>query len=487
MKKVILAFVMILFTTVSVSAQNGYILAGWTNSFTHGPAGGDSDFLIYRLDASGNTMWRKNYGGTAPDQIYNYLSAPQTVIRTSDGGYLLVGYSTSYTNGGNDFLVYKLDANGNKQWRKNYGGQFSEDPLYMDQTADGGFLLTGDTSTYTHGPPDVDRDFLVYKIDAAGNKQWRKNYGGIHGEILTTLLQTSDGGFVLAGWGSSFVHGTPGSDSDLLVYKLDAKGNKQWRKNYGGTYSENHFDTLQVQETSDGGYIMQGMTASYTHGTPGLDFDYLLYKLDGAGNKMWRKNYGGMNAEYLFKTRQTSDGGFAMAGTSESYASGPPGDRDMLVYRLDAKGKKLWRKNYGGIMPDGWTIWPFSAVELFTTADGGFILAGDTQSFTLFPGFTDFLVYKLDAAGKKQWRKNYGGALSEPAPYSYPISPPRMTPTSDGGYLMAGNTESFTHGWPGSDTDFIAYKLDANGNVQWWNYWGGLYLDVLTDVLEVTH
>jgi RHS repeat-associated protein len=157
-----------------------------------------------------------------------------SVIQTNDDGYVFVGYSNSFTHGGYDFLTYKLDANGNKQWRKNFGGLYPDTAHSIQQTADNGFIVAGETKSFVHGTIGEDSDFLVYKLDANGNKQWRKNFGGLYPDTAHSIQQTADNGFIVAGETKSFVHGTIGEDSDFLIYKLDDGGNKQWRKNYGG-------------------------------------------------------------------------------------------------------------------------------------------------------------------------------------------------------------------------------------------------------------
>ena len=231
------------------------------------------------MDSNGNKLWRKNYGGTG----WDYGTA---AIATSDGGFLLFGETDSFTHGSDDLLVYKVDSNGNKQWRKNYGGTGTEYAWWsypsgeqVHQTLDGGYIFIGMSTSFTHGS----YDFLVYKVDANGNKQWRKNYGGTSSEYGYAMQLTSDGGYIITGSSNSFTHGY----ADFLVYKLDANGNKQWRKNYGGTDSEVPFS---IKQTVDGGYVVAGRTYSFVH-TSGYN-DFLLYKIDSNGNKVWRKNYG---------------------------------------------------------------------------------------------------------------------------------------------------------------------------------------------------
>jgi len=373
--------------------------------------------------------------------------------QTADGGFVICGESMSYTHGDTDFLIYKLDAAGAKEWRKNYGGGFFDDATSCVQTADGGYVICGYTGSYTTGGYG-NSDFLVYKLDAAGAKQWRKNLGGEYSEWPYSVIQTSDGGYLVTGQTSSYVHGLVNCDYDFLIYKLDATGAKQWRKNYGGVSTDWGF---RAEQTADGGYIVCGFTESYTNG----GYDFLAYKLDAAGNKQWRKNYGGINDDRGMFIRQTSDGGYVFSGHSDSYATpGLPGDRrgmanDILVYRLDAAGNKLWRKHYGG------TDWE-SGYDIRQTSDGGFIVCGDTATYS--NGEHDFILYKLDAAGAKQWRKNFGGAGWDSASY--------VVQTADGGYFVLGGSSSYYHG-AFENYDLLAYRLDAAGNKMWRKNYGG--------------
>ena len=376
---------------------------------------------------------------------FAFLFTAQAQQQTSDGGYIIIGSTHSYTNGSTDFLVYKLDAAGTKVWRKNFGGTSLDNGLFIQQTSDGGYICCGTTQSYTHGSPFY-CDMLVYKLNAAGQKDWRKNYGGDECDHAFAIRQTSDGGYILSGETYSYVHGTYHSDVDFIAYKLDAAGTKLWRKNYGGDDDDFGADIIQ---TADGGYAIIGRTDSYTNG----DNDFLVYKLDPEGTKVWRKNYGGALSDDGYIIQQTSDGGYIILGVSNSYTHG---SSDILVYKLDAAGTKLWRKNYGGTGSE------YNG-EIKQTMDGGYILCGTTASYT--NGGYDALVYKLDAAGTKLWRKNFGGEGDDGSFYIWQ--------TSDGGYFLFGETESYVHGTPGGDTDLLAYKLDASGIKLWRKNYGG--------------
>jgi len=362
------------------TADGGYVICGTSDSFTNGY----DDALVYKLTATGAKEWRKNYGGEGYDN--------GSVIRqTADGGYILAGSSDSYSTGSKDFIVYRLDAAGNKLWRRTYGGDSIEKLESVVQTNDGGFVIAGHTFTYSNG----DYDLLVYKLDAAGNKQWRKNYGGSEGEGGGYIEQTADGGYILGGWSRSYSSG----ESDFLVYKLTASGAKEWRKNYGGTGND---VAKSIYQTADGGYVIAGTTNSYVHAftLPPPAGDILVYKLSASGQKEWRKNFGGTANEHGFDARQTADGGYILCGDTLHYTNGSD---DILVYRSDAAGNKLWRKNFGGV---GWD----NGYRIFQTADGGYLVFGDTQSYSQTGADADLLVYKVDADGSKAWRKNYGGS-----------------------------------------------------------------------------
>lgn len=380
---------LISFLSTPVQVDEGrYVVAGRTDSFTHGT--GDEDMLVYMLDANGNKVWRKNFGGTNVDMAFS-------IRQTADDGFVVAGLSHSFTHGSADFLLYKLDANGNKMWRKNFGGVYSDSATTAIQTTDGGYAIFGQTYTFTHG----DYDFLIYKLDSNGSKQWRHNFGSTGIEYAwdwfptgSTLTQTNDGGYMICGISDTFTHG----DWDFLLYKLNGNGFKQWRKNLGGSDSDQAY---AIQQTSDSGYVVAGNTESFTHGTG--DFDFLIYKLDASGNKQWRKNLGGLYDENGMSIYQTTDGGYVVAGWTETFVHGTVGsDSDFLIYKLDASGNKQWRRNFGGTELDRGT-------HIIQTSDGGYIVAGYTESFTQGTGDRDFLIYKLDANGNKQWRKNMGG------------------------------------------------------------------------------
>jgi len=366
--------------SVVQAADGGYVFLGYSNSYTYG----GFDFLLYKLSSSGNKMWRKNYGGNWDDRGYN-------IQKTSDGGYLIAGESYSYTNGSSDFLVYKLSSNGNKEWRKHFGGPQFERAHSCGETADGGYFVFGASSSYSYGSDD----FLLYKLDSDGNKVWRRHFGGANSDYGTVALNLpSDGGYLLLGQSESYTFG----QRDFLIYRLDSNGNKMWRKHFGGSLDDGVWDLRPggncLVQTADGGFAFSGFSLSYTNGS----WDILVYKIDSAGNKIWRKNFGGTMIDQAYAIQQISDSGFVVAGYSISYTHG---SNDFIIYRLNSAGNKVWRRHYGGTDLD-------RAFCILQSTEGGFAVSGYTYSYVYTPEYPDFLLYKLDSSGNKVWRKHYG-------------------------------------------------------------------------------
>jgi arginine repressor len=336
-------------SSVQQTSDGGYIVAGETRSFG---AGGRDLFLI-KTDANGNIIWAKTYGGIATGW------AP-SVQQTSDGGYIVADYASG------DIFLIKIDANGNIQWAKTYGGIGNDGASSVQQTSDGGYIVAGETWSFGAGSADL---FLI-KTDANGNIIWAKTYGGTHYDVASSVQQTSDGGYIVAGRTWSF-----GADSsDVFLIKTDANGNLQWAKTYGGTSRD---EASSVQQTSDGGYIVAGGTRSFGAG----NYDAFLIKTDANGNISWAKTYGGTDYDVARSVQQTSDGGYIVAG----YAGG-----DIFLIKIDANGNIQWAKTYGGTTGD-------YASSVQQTSDGGYIVAGETNSFGA--GRYDIFLIKTDANG----------------------------------------------------------------------------------------
>jgi len=254
------------------------------------------------------TSFAKTYGGTGWD-------VASSVQQTSDGGYIVAGYTGSFGAGGGDIFLIKTDANGNIQWAKTYGGIGYDYALSVQQTSDGGYIVAG--GTYSFGASWSYYFFLI-KTDANGNIIWAKTYGGAGDDVASSVQQTSDGGYIVAGFTESF-----GAGGAFLV-KTDANGNIIWAKTYGGTsYASS------VQQTSDGGYIVAGWTSSLED----LD-DIILIKTDANGNIIWAKTYRGIGNDWAYSVQQTSDGGYIVAGRKGSFEE----VGDIFLIKTDADG-----------------------------------------------------------------------------------------------------------------------------------------------------
>jgi hypothetical protein len=348
-----------------------------------------------------------------------------SLIQTSDSGYAIAGPTTSFGAGILDVYFVRLDAHGNLQWTTTIGGPHREEGTSLIQTSDGGYAITGATTSFGAGEADV----YVVKLDANGNLQWTKTIGGESDDRGNSLIQTSDGGYVIAGYTKSFGAG----DYDVYVVKLDANGNLQWTKTIGGKSDEKGSSLIQ---TSDGGYAIASSTSSFGAG----NYDVYVVKLDVNGNLQWAKTIGGPKEDWGESLIQTSDGGYAIAGTTASFGAG---EADVYVVKLDAKGNLQWTKTIGGPKIK-------AGSSLIQTSDGGYAIAGYTKSFGA--GGRDVYVVKLDANGNLQWTKTIGGPASEAGS--------SLIQTSDGGYAIAGYTESFGAG----EEDVYVVKLDKNGD-----------------------
>jgi hypothetical protein len=351
------------------------------------------------------TQWSQTYGGTGYD-------GAKCVIQTSDGGYAIAGHT--YLGDESDFLLVKTDEAGTTQWSQTYGGTGYEYAWGVVETSDGGYAIAGYTCT---SGPTTEIDLLLVKTDSLGTVQWSQTYGGTKGDLAYCVIQTSDGGYAIAGTTNSF--GDINSyDYDFWWVKTDASGTVQWTQTYGGTYND---EAYCIVETIDGGYAITGGTY-----VPGAGDDFLFIKTDASGTIQWTQTYGGTDDDEAQWIIQTSDGGYAIAGETFSFGVG---DGDFWLVKTDASGDILWSQTYGGTESEG-------ARCVVETTDGGYALIGTTWSFGM--GSRDFLLVKMDALGTVQWTHTYGGTGNDRAEC--------LIQTNDGGYALSGTTESFGAG-----------------------------------------
>jgi len=360
-------------------------------------------------------QWQKTFGGSDWDSGFS-------VQQTSDGGYIIAGGTRSFGAGGGGVYLIKSDSAGNLLWQKTFGGSNSDCGWSVQQTLDGGYIIAGGTKSFGAGEYDV---YLI-KTDPNGNSQWEKTFGESGGDRGYSVQQTADGGYIIAGLTNSF--GAPGGEVYLI--KTDPNGNTLWQNSFVGSgwgLGES------VQQTTDGGYIIAGTIYSFAD----LYGDVYLIKTDPNGNQEWQKTFGGSNSDGGYSVQQTSDGGYITAGRTDSFGAG---GYDVYLVKTDPNGNLLWQKTFGG------SFWDHGH-SVQQTSDGGYIIAGETESFGDPNG--DVYLIKTDSAGNLLWQKTFGGS-----DYDYGRS---VQQTTDGGYIIAGTTESFGAG----DLDVYLIKLSS--------------------------
>ncbi len=377
-----------------------------------------------------------------------------------------------------------------KIWDYRYGGEDEEHFYTFQQTTDGGYILGGWSQSPISGDKTQDcwggncsgifgaGDSWVIKVDSLGIKQWDKRFGGIAWDRLYALQQTADGGYILGSRSSSGISGDKTEDTrgntDYWIVKIDAAGTKQWDKRYGGGSSD---DISSLQQTIDGGYILGGISSSDSSGDKTQPSwggqDYWIVKTDSLGIKQWDRRFGGMDHDRLNSLLQTFDRGYILAGSSRSKVSGdktqPNRDSTLITYdywvvKIDSAGNLQWEKTFGGTDTDV----PHSIIQ---TADRGYLLGGYSLSGISGDktqpsrGQSDYWIVKIDSAGNLQWDKAFGGSARED-PYFGNISQ-----TLNGGYLIAGISNSDSSGDKSENRLGLLQtwivQTDSTGNKQW--------------------
>lgn len=339
---------------ITLTNDGGYLMAG-SSMIDNGDVldyfGGGSDLWIAKIDASGNKMWTKNMGSTGTEAAYS-------VQQTSDGGFIIAGASngndidvtghhgiwTTY-----DMWIIKTNSTGDIEWQKSLGGAGDDVGYSIQQTSDGGYIVAGysdsangdvtgnhsywDTNDWTYKPS---RDAWVVKLNSTGSIQWQKSLGGSGEDSASSIQQTSDGGYILAGYSNSVdghVTGNHGSH-DFWIAKMDANGSLIWQKSLGGSKTDKAYS---IKQTPDGGYVAAGYSFSIDgdvvghHGND-TGTDYWVVRLNATGDLQWNKSLGGTFGEAAFSLDLTSDGGYVIAG----YTNSRDGDVVGLHQNVDA-------------------------------------------------------------------------------------------------------------------------------------------------------
>lgn len=415
-----------------------------------------SAFISFSV-ISAQSSWQKLYGGSGDDVALS-------IQNTADEGYIIAGYSESNdgdvtgNNGYYDYWIVKIDGSGTIQWQKSLGGSYGDYASDIQQTTDGGYIIAGSSASddgdvsENHG----EMDYWIVKLDENGSIQWEKSLPGRgYDDEAHSIQQTTDGGYIVAGNSES---NDGNYDWDYWIVKLDENGSILWQKFIGGSGNDN---ALSVQETTDGGYIIAGYSNSNdgdvteNHG----DDDYWIVKLDDIGAIQWQKSFGGSGRDVAWSIRQTTDGGYIVAGESRSNDGdvvGNHGYADFWILKLDDIGSIQWQKSLGGSQWDG-------ARDVQQTTDGGYIVAGYSNSNDGDldggqQGGENYWVVKLNESGTIQWQNSLDRNNSE---YAYSVQQ-----TTDGGFIVAGSSftdgdDPEHHG----RNDYWIVKLTADGTI----------------------
>ena len=390
-------------------------------------------------------QWQKSYGGNG---IYG--DAGYSISQTTDGGYIVAGQSDSNdgdvsgNHGYNDAWVLKLDVNGAIQWQKSLGGSGWDGLSSVEQTSDGGYILTGATDSNdgdvsgNHGGGDV----WIIKLDFIGNLLWQKTFGGSGDESANSIHQTLDGGYIVAGQSDSNDGDVSGNHgyNDYWVIKLDVNGLLQWQKSLGGSSiagNQSHSEGAgSINQTTDGGYIVSGQSDSNdgdVTGHHGL-YDVWIVKLNSTGIIQWQKSLGGTSMDGARSIKQTSDGGYIIAGGSNSNngdVMGNHGNSDGWIVKLDINGAIQWQKSIGGSGDE-------ELGSIQQTIDGGFVTSGMSDSndgdVSGNHGYLDSWLVKLDLNGNLLWQQSLGGSEDEVLG--------SLQQTFDGGFITVGSSGS---------------------------------------------
>jgi len=345
------------------------------------------------VSAEPDMEWNETYGGSSTDY-------GRSMAQTSDGGYIIAGYTDSYGTGGDDFYLVKTDSNGVKSWSEIYGGGADDRGYSVAQTSDGGYIIVGETRTFPIGSYDV---YLV-KTDVDGVESWSKTFGGANEDCGYSVDQTMDGGYIIVGY----------TGADVYLIKTDSSGTETW----SNTFDRGPIDYgLCVTQTSDAGYIITG--ASCPPPFP-VSMDVWLIKTDSSGAETWNKTYGGAGFDRGYSVVQTGDGGYIIAGETSSSGAGL---HDVYLIKTDSSGTETWSKTFGGASDD-------CGYSVDQTMDGGYIIVGYTGD--------DVYLIKTGSDGAESWSKTMGGAGSEVGR--------SVAQTGDGGYIVAGYTDSYGAG-----------------------------------------
>jgi len=345
------------------------------------------------LENPPSIVWSKTYGGVDPDYA-------MSVQQTSDGGYIVAGYTKSYGAGDWDAWLIKTDSEGNELWNKTYGGTFEDIANCVIETNDGGYAIAG----YAGYHPGGKWELWIIKTDENGTEVWSEKYR--NGDIVfgTYIIETEHGYVVVAK-----------ASGDVWLVGTDENGKMIWNNTFGGTDSDGGDAVIQDEY---GGYVIVGTTYSFGSG----DADIWLIKTNETGGELWNKTFGGVGYDIGGDVIQTYDGGFAITGGITPYSGGWT---DACLIRTNENGTEAGSNLYGGYDVDG-------GHSLIQAIDGDYLIAGTTHSYGP-KGFNAWAI-KADENGSELWNVSLGGGNDDNAR--------SIIQSNDGGFIIAGKYRS---------------------------------------------
>ncbi|MBW1298876.1 hypothetical protein [Aquimarina litoralis] len=326
--------------SIQQTTDGGYIVAGTSNSpeFDHN---GNFDFWVVKLDASGNLVWENSYGGSGNDSA-------NSIQQTTDGGYIVAGFTSSSdddvseNNGALDYWVIKIDDSGILEWETNLGGSEADIANTIRQTNDGGYIIGGysESSDFDLNGNNGDRDYWVVKLDASGNFVWGENFGGTLEDIANDIKQTSDNGYIVAGFSESSDGDVSSNNGnkDIWIMKLNSSGQLMWETNLGSSESDN---AQSIQETMDQGYILAGNSGAsdFDVSTNNGGFaDYWVVKLNASEEISWEISVGGPEGDFANSIQQTNNGYIVagyVKGSGQDISGMGKGQWDYWIVKLE--------------------------------------------------------------------------------------------------------------------------------------------------------
>lgn len=345
-----------------VTRDSGYVAAGYTYSF----AKGQSDVWLVRLDAKGKELWRQTYGSVGQEWA-------NSVVETRDGGFVVAGYARDPKTRISSAWVFRTDKTGKLMWEHSYGGEHASEAKSIIETDGGGYVVVGSTGGNSS---TTKSDIWLLRLTPSGETLWNRTFGKEADEYASGLVQLPDGDYILAGYTESLGNGK----KDMLLVRVSNAGKEKWMRPFGGAEDE---EAEYIIRLKDGNLAMGGSTASATKGK----HDGKILKITPDGNVIWERNFGGTEDETILCMTPMLDGSIAFIGWSRSFGATP----QMWAMKLSPEGKIAWERNYGGEKGD-------YGRAIAVAKDGGFFMAGGTESSG--SGGRDFWLLKTDENGE---------------------------------------------------------------------------------------